>query len=1362
MAKATERLVFYNGEGYPHNFRLNDGIWNGKIFYEPNSAGLFKSISMYVLESVPNIEYNGILELVNNELYNDLGMSIFGYTNENIEVTEIKAVNQSPDFYSKWIYGHRLNKLFPIGTMVSFSGNFVNDGLYGWDDLQGKYFNVLRTRKDAILITTDTSNNLFYWNYDKSLNDIKISSHNAVSVPGFKRNIPVLYDPDVDMKISIIGSDNNDGVVELSSKEVTMTKMYDYDFNDNLIISGTTLLADSFQLNIELLTERPMLYTGDIILSKEGSTLIMEFLNGRNSNLEIGDEFMVEDLEGNALLNSNFYTIEEILTEKYIGTEEIIFHITYYKDDDGQNVIVPLITYPNSLNLKLNDKVKFINTSRSSNNDNMVKRILSITKDEYTSTAKVDSPVYFERDQENDVYLILKDYQKNLVKVSSTIDFSTFPNLQPVRCMSTSNILSYNQDILIDSNKSSLELIEDSLDTFVETYNAYFKTNGIDLYRLGSTLYVEGMYSSQKPYFKSTLSIGNDNLPLKGQYSVSGGGSNDGDTNVHNFILKEGQLINERQNMTKDLARNYSAVINLDISDDIQDYGFQIELNGIQFYTEFIDNSGTTSYTYETILNFIEKYESIFNNNGFTLSSNFSDISGITTNTLYIDGQEPNVDVHELKVKVNKNSSYELTEIKNNRMMLVTNYIESGGFNFIDYGYTTSMILNVNGSSYPSNNNEYNIIGIHNNKIELSYQGAFYSESGVNLNIISKEYLRKPRESNEEDIYYRFRWENDIEKSIFFYDISGENLVPWGNNPKYKYKGVKPLNLENDIVILNEEPNKNEDYVLVPSKQQTIFNQLEFLLDRFDEDDLDLLPEPFQVFMGYKSDTEGVHEKTLIMERVDNVKYEGFSNGVDLYFTFNNNLMTIETTSNINLLDMGFKTNRQILIKMEDDKPYTQLLFENYQEFTIKDVTKKKIRIEGEFIEFSTMNEEFTFSIVQLPEKMGEFQIMGQTEIEDERLEANMKLLGIKLTEEDEYMFEESDINEQGTDYVLLNRKRKEMMENYKEIYDYIGSYRAIFNSLNFFGYEDIQLVEYYRNIDSNSPLYNKLKRVVIPDLMDRMVEGWSYSEELAKRIGYKKTNLFNLTYRITDEEGNNVNIYSLADVQYKLNGLKKWLRKNILPVNTNIRDITGVSESVGTNWTRYDPSVNIIDHKVIEKSTAVNYNYIATRNFNSSWLISIRFYTVNGFKPDAFDLLIRTYVIEKGSDVLKPQQEYNIMKTDLEPFNFTVNWEEDLYDMYFKIETTYYNTNGLGKTVNKMYRLEDKDNYYYDEKKNYTLVENNFEYKTESYVQNKDSIYILDEHGNYYIIDKNIKEEPEQTIINNIINNSPTNSLGF
>ena len=39
----TPNLVFFNKEGYPYNFKLNEGIWTGKIFFEPGSSDIFKS-----------------------------------------------------------------------------------------------------------------------------------------------------------------------------------------------------------------------------------------------------------------------------------------------------------------------------------------------------------------------------------------------------------------------------------------------------------------------------------------------------------------------------------------------------------------------------------------------------------------------------------------------------------------------------------------------------------------------------------------------------------------------------------------------------------------------------------------------------------------------------------------------------------------------------------------------------------------------------------------------------------------------------------------------------------------------------------------------------------------------------------------------------------------------------------------------------------------------------------------------------------------------------------------------------------------------------------------------------------------------
>jgi len=315
------------------------------------------------------------------------------------------------------------------------------------------------------------------------------------------------------------------------------------------------------------------------------------------------------------------------------------------------------------------------------------------------------------------------------------------------------------------------------------------------------------------------------------------------------------------------------------------------------------------------------------------------------------------------------------------------------------------------------------------------------------------------------------------------------------------------------------------------------------------------------------------------------------------------------------------------------------------------------------------------------------------------------------------------------------------MFNIFPDIYNYVGSYRAILNSIDFFGYNDIDLMEYYKNIDPTSPYYQKLKRVLIPELMDRTVDGFTYSEDLSSNLSYVKTNLFNLTYYITDDEGNNILLYSLKEVQTKLNGLKKWLRRNVIPVNSNIRDITGTAHSPGTIWRRFDPCVNVTKNVTTDINDAVNFNYNGTRNFENSWLISIKFYTVSGNIPDFFDLKVITYCKNAETGILEPQQRYDVFKTDLNNFNFTINWDgylnDNIHDHYFYVQTTNSNDRGMSKSINKMYQLETGDVYYFDEFKNYVLVNNIFKYRRYDYVQDKTSVYIVDDNGNIYTIDK-------------------------
>lgn len=1324
----TEKLVFFNKQGYPYNFTLNNGIWNGKIFFDPNSTDIFKSLSLYTLESVDSIKISDTMDIINMEVYNDSGMTLTVSTYKDLSVSGISSVNQSSEFYTKWIFGENFNRKFPVGTIITFNGNIQSGKTDGESDfLNSMIFTVLNVKKNAIMISTSTSNDQFTFLYNQLLHNLKISSHSCISIPDFDKNLQSSFNILPTEKISLYGSDDNDGVYEIFQTGYTISRILDYDLSN--LTTG-----DTITIHLKLLTDRPNIYSGDIILNGT-STLYMTFVNGRNSNIIIGSKFICEDNNGNYLLGGNEYEIISIVTEENVGSAVITFTGTTYEEDDGNIKTDYNVIIPSSFNLKIGDDIYFKSPeSGGSLNNNLNRTIINILTGSTSNIIQLNDKIHFESTVIYSIIKKIKTHEQNTVIVNTSGALYNYNGY--VRCMSLTNELTYIQQV---SDKGYV----DAINNFISLYSNNFKFNGISVYGINNYLIFDGIYSGQNKYFDIDI-LKNNSIII-----ASGGTYTDinGNTSIYNLLLDNDLIKYERKDMSNNLSTSYYADITLDIYDDAQDYGFQLQINGIQYYIPFNDNSGTTSHTMETIKSFIELYGNIFYKNGINVWSG-NTISGSTIiNHLYISGQEPNVDIWEMKVKVNKNSSYTINEQLSKCMMITSNRIKSSILNFLDIGYSTGMIISISGSSYALNNKEFNIIGISDNIIELSYQGPMYTDIDSLITLVSREYLRRPRESDDKDIYYRYRWEDDLNTNIFLYDLSGENLVPCGNNPDYAYTGPKPLCNSNDIIILNKEVNRDINHVNIPSRQQTIFNQLDFKLEKFNDDNISILPKPIQTFIGYNSKKEGVDKRNLIIERVDNINYSGYCDGISLYFTISGNTIMIggNESSTISFLKLGFRKDRYIRIKFDDLKPYTQEIFENYNDYNIINVTDKKIFLDENLIYFTTQNQEFNFSFELLPERIGYFIIYGETESEDERFESNLKLLGIDLTEEDEYIFKQSDVKEDGIDYRLLNRKRKEMFNIFPDIYNYIGSYRAILNSIDFFGYNDIDLMEYYKNINPNSPYYQKLKRVLIPELTDRTVDGWTYDEDLIKNTEYIKTNLFNLTYKITDEEGNYILLYSLKEVQTKLNGLKKWLRKNVIPINSNVRDITGLAYSPGILWRRFDPCVNITKNVVSDSNAAINFNYMVTRSFNDSWLISVRFYSVSDNIPEFFNLKIITYTKDISTGVLIPQQRYDVFKNDLSNFNFSVNWDgqlnNGLSDQFFYIETITSNDRGMSKSVNKMYKLENGKEYYYDEFKNYVLVNNIFRYRYRyyNYLQNKTNVYIIDEQGNVYIIDKSI-----------------------
>ena len=199
---------------------------------------------------------------------------------------------------------------------------------------------------------------------------------------------------------------------------------------------------------------------------------------------------------------------------------------------------------------------------------------------------------------------------------------------------------------------------------------------------------------------------------------------------------------------------------------------------------------------------------------------------------------------------------------------------------------------------------------------------------------------------------------------------------------------------------------------------------------------------------------------------------------------------------------------------------------------------------------------------------IAEIEFYGEVEAEDERLKILLGNLGASLEEEDFMIFKSHDISEMHPDYQLLNQKRKELLLELNNIKPFVGTYKAILNAIDFFGYDKVTLKEYWINVDKVSKTFGKLHAVPVPNSSVR-------GEMIRKKLKFKlpsqtqkKTSRFSLVYRLNEPNGTfdqwdianvtEVFDYTPEEVLIKLYGLKNRLQRDFLPLEAKIVDITG------------------------------------------------------------------------------------------------------------------------------------------------------------------------------------------------------------
>ena len=205
---------------------------------------------------------------------------------------------------------------------------------------------------------------------------------------------------------------------------------------------------------------------------------------------------------------------------------------------------------------------------------------------------------------------------------------------------------------------------------------------------------------------------------------------------------------------------------------------------------------------------------------------------------------------------------------------------------------------------------------------------------------------------------------------------------------------------------------------------------------------------------------------------------------------------------------------------------------------------------------------------------IAKIKFYAETVEEDERLKIWNANLGYNITPEDTMIFYKSDIKEYMPDYKLLNEKRKELMMEGSNIYPYIGSYKAIINAIKFFGYENLYIIEYWRNVNPEDENFGKIYHSSKYSLKKRETLRVGARNIVLPNKDYKKMNALALVYLINEPTGEidewelpyvkEKFTYTIEEALVKLFALRKKLNKEFMPGTSRIIDIIGEASYFG------------------------------------------------------------------------------------------------------------------------------------------------------------------------------------------------------
>ena len=280
---------------------------------------------------------------------------------------------------------------------------------------------------------------------------------------------------------------------------------------------------------------------------------------------------------------------------------------------------------------------------------------------------------------------------------------------------------------------------------------------------------------------------------------------------------------------------------------------------------------------------------------------------------------------------------------------------------------------------------------------------------------------------------------------------------------------------------------------------------------------------------------------------------------------------------------------------------------------------------------------------------IAKIKLYAETIEEDERLKIWNDNLGYNITPEDTIIFDKSDLNEFKPDYKLLNEKRKELMLEGSNIYPYIGSYKAIINAIKFFGYENLNIIEYWKNVNPNDENFGKIYHSSKYSLKHKETLRIGAHNIILPNKDYKKINSIALVYSINQPTGEidewelpivkEKFTYTIEEALIKLFALRKKLNKEFMPGSSRIVDIIGEASYFGIQSIRkiYDTQDILIGENDFRPNFEIensNYIHITDTRYVEEYILQKNNY--ESFDFDVLDNLQKcTYYTSYYNDVI-------------------------------------------------------------------------------------------------------------------------------